>query len=380
MAIKPKNNRPIVTIVQRRLTHYRVPLFEQMRALLAQSGISLRVLIGEAQSGEAQKNDEGILDWAEKMPTRYLLSGRLCWQPVRRMTAGSDLTIITQENALLANHSFLLRPPSGKLAFWGHGANFQSTNRNSLSERYKRWTTRQVNWWFAYTSLSVDLVASAGFDPARITCLNNAIDTTALVSGRGSVTQAETNKLRAELGLPENGFTGVFIGSLYTHKRLDMLIAAGELIQKHHPEFSLVIIGTGPQESYIRAQAETRPWLFPVGPKQGSEKALYLSLGSVMLNPGLVGLNILDSFAYGLPMITTDCGLHSPEIAYLDEDVGLMTQDTKEDFAAACIALADNPAKLNSLKGACMQRASTFTIEAMAERFVDGIQKSLMHS
>lgn len=365
------------TIIQRRLTHYRVPLFERMRVLLDRQNIALRVLTGTARPDEIQKNDAGILDWAESIPTRYFMSGRLCWQPVRRMAQGSDLTIITQENALLANHSLLLRPPAGKLAFWGHGANFQSANPNSLAERYKRWTTRQVDWWFAYTRASVDLVAATGFDHSRITCLNNAMDTSALRSAREAITAAETEKLRAGLGLPAAGLTAIFIGSLYKHKRLDFLIAAGEKIRAAIPNFHLIVIGAGPEDGFVHEMAKTRDWLHPVGSRHSSDKALFLSLGHVLLNPGLVGLNILDAFACGLPMITSDCGLHSPEISYLNTTNGIMTENCVDNFAAACVSLAQDSDRLAQLQRGSVLAASVYTLEAMSDQFVKGISTAL---
>ena len=38
--------------------------------------------------------------------------------------------------------------------------------------------------------------------------------------------------------------------------------------------------------------------------KKGREKAAWFKLASVVLNPGLVGLHILDSFWAGVPMVT----------------------------------------------------------------------------
>lgn len=368
---------PTVTIIQRRLTHYRVPLFDKMRDRLDQKNITLRVLVGAARPDELTKLDAGEMDWAEKMPTRYFKFGHLCWKPVRRLSAGSDLTIVTQENSLLANHSLLLRRPRGKLAFWGHGANLQSSNPDSLSERYKRWTTRRVDWWFAYTRMSVDLVAKAGFNRDRITCLNNAVDTRALAAACRDVSSAETKKLRADLDLPPKSVTAVYIGSLYKHKRLDFLIKAGEKIRAIFPEFHLIVIGAGPEGDFLGEMAKTRNWLHPVGMKNGKEKAQYMSLGQVLLNPGLVGLNILDAFACGLPMITSDCGMHSPEVSYLKDENGIMTENSVDDYAKACIALFKEPDRLLRLQLGAVAAASVYSIDTMAERFVRGISTAL---
>ncbi|MDZ4294050.1 MAG: glycosyltransferase family 4 protein [Hydrogenophaga sp.] len=366
-----------VTIVQRRLTQYRAPLFDLMADLLGKENIKLRLLMGQGTANERQKADAGTLHWAKQVPTRYYWGERLCWQPIRSLAAGSDLLILPQENALLANHSLLFHPPADtRLAFWGHGANLQCTNRDSWSERYKRWTTRQVDWWFAYTEMSVELVADEGFPRDRITCLNNAINVNGLRALRASITPQETATLRASLHLP-HGFTGVFLGSLYEGKRLDFLFAAADQIKAACPDFSLVVIGAGPMDAQVAAMAAPRPWARVVGARHDREKALYLSLGGVLLNPGLVGLNVLDAFACGLPMLTTDCGLHSPEVVYLDATNGVMTPDSLAAYSASCIRLANHPAELAALRQGCTRSSYLYSIEDMAERFTEGIVTAL---
>ena len=65
-----------VAIVQGRLTHYRVALFENLRRILQADGVRLRLLHGEATPSEAAAHDEGHLPWAEHLPTRYLFDSR----------------------------------------------------------------------------------------------------------------------------------------------------------------------------------------------------------------------------------------------------------------------------------------------------------------
>lgn len=58
-----------VCIIQRRLTHYRVPLFVALRTALSERGIHLRLLVGRGMPDEETKNDAGELTWAEPIPT-----------------------------------------------------------------------------------------------------------------------------------------------------------------------------------------------------------------------------------------------------------------------------------------------------------------------
>ncbi|WP_373410557.1 glycosyltransferase family 4 protein [Yoonia sp.] len=368
-------NRPTVTIVQRRLTHYRVPLFVALRERLDRHDIHLRLLHGTCTSAEAAKNDAGHIDWAEPLATRYLAGDRLCWQPFARKTSGSSLVIITQENAMLANQLALIRKPSPKLAFWGHGANLQG-NRNSLRETYKRWSTRQVDWYFAYTSRSVDLVRASGVPLEKITNLNNAIDMSGLERDLAALPATELEDLRLKLGL-RRAPVGLFLGSLYRHKRLDFLLAAAHQIRASVTDFQLLVVGDGPERPLVEAAAAQHPWIHFMGSRKGPEKASILKLASINLNPGLVGLGILDSFAAGVPMVTTDCGLHSPEIAYLSTDNGIMTPDALDSYVAACIRLLTNKEEYAQLTDGCRAAAHKYTLPSMVENFSNGILQAL---
>ena len=374
--IRPLNQKEVV-IVQRRLTHYRVPLFEAMRQALRERGIRLRVLHGTANSVEAAKDDSGHLDWAESVPTRYLLGNRICWQNFGPLTRDSDLVIVTQENKLLSNHWRLVAPRHYRLAFWGHGANLQSRNPKSLRERFKRWTTTRVDWWFAYTDMSADLVAATGFQRSRITVVNNAVDTTQMRRWMQEIGHEETRTLRRGLGIEESPI-GVFVGSLYVDKRLDFLFAAAEAVRREIPNFHLLLIGEGPEREKVRAWCQAHSWVHWVGARFRRDKMAYLSVAQVMLNPGSVGLGVLDSFVCGVPMVTADCGGHGPEIAYLHNGVnGIMTTNDLDSYSAAAVALLNNQEERARLSMECHTGAETYTLENMVQRFTEGIAHCL---
>jgi L-malate glycosyltransferase len=366
-----------VVIVERRLTHYRVPLYERLRQRLAERQIDLAVLVGTATPAEVAKRDGGYLPWATIIPTRYFLSGSVCWQRFNGHLRDIDLVVMNHQNKLLYNHWLLFGPRRFRVALWGHGRNMQGHAAGSLRERFKRWTISKADWYFAYTQISVDVVASTGFPVARITNLNNSIDTSGLSHDRDSIAADEIAVLKRDLGLAGKP-VGVFIGSLFAEKRLDFLRAACQRVRQRLPEFQCLIIGDGPEREKIREWAAGHDWVHWVGARRGPEKALYLGCAQVMLNPGMVGLGILDSFVLGIPMITTDCGIHSPEIAYLRSgENGLMTPDNLDAFAQAVASLLGDPIALAGMRQACVASARDFRIENMVDRFADGIVTAL---
>ena len=363
---------PAVLVVQRRMAHYRLPFFELLRSELRDRNVELRVAFGDDSPAELQRDDAGDLTWAHRLATRYFFDGRLCWQPLGKVMNGTAMVVLTPENRLICNLYAQYLRRELRIGLWGHGGNFQG-DPNSLRERFKRVTSRRADWWFAYTNLSVPLIERCGFPHERITVLNNAVDTTALASMRRAVTPQRLERLRSELGI-EGRHVGAFVGSLYEEKRIDFTLDAAARIHSSFPVFEFLIAGAGPKSAVVERFCAANPWAKYLGMRTGQDKVDLLALAGVMIHPGAVGLSVLDSFACGVPLATTDCGLHGPEIAYLTNDVnGLLTADTLEAYASGVLDLLKDPSRIARLQAGCRKSAAEFTVENMARNFADGV-------
>jgi hypothetical protein len=97
-----------------------------------------------------------------------------------------------------------------------------------------------------------------------------------------------------------------------------------------------------------------------------------------MLNPGRVGLTVVDSFAMGVPMVTTDWRGHAPEFDYLEPGGnGIVTGDNLIEFAATAERLLTHPKQLGVLREGCLASSEKYQVEAMAGRFVAGVEQAL---
>lgn len=366
-----------VAIVQHRLLHYRLGLFEQLREACAARDIDLALIHGDATLSEAGRKDTGQLPWATKVRNRcWRVGGRdILWQPFSPLVAGADLVVLMQESRLLSNYPWLFGwgPRATRVAYWGHGRNFQSGAPSGLRERWKQRMIRSVDWWFAYTQMSADIVAQSGFPEQRITLLNNAIDNSNFESELASVSNAEVQHLRQSIGAAPGAVVGLYCGSLYADKRLDLLVAAGRQIYARQPTFRMVVIGDGPSR-YLIEEALSEPWLSWQGVRRGREKAAWFRASELYLSPGAVGLHVLDSFVAGTPMITTADALHGPEIAYLENGVnGVITAGDAASYANCVLGLINQPGQADALRARARQSARQYTLQAMVERFADGL-------
>jgi glycosyltransferase involved in cell wall biosynthesis len=361
-----------VLIIQENLPHYRVSFFDQLRKDLSAHGVSLELIFSPKTRDSLLP---GYLPWATSVPIHWL--GPLGWQNVFPYLKDVSLVIAPQEAkyAVIPLLMILRRWGGWKFAFWGHGKNFQSFRPNSLSERWKRFLSRRADWWFAYNKLSARVVQDLGFPANKITSVMNSIDTSALIQARNAVSPTQQTDLRKELGLFSKNI-GIYTGGLYSQKRISFLLQSCRIVRKQIPDFEMIVIGRGPDEALVVETAKREPWLRYLGTKGDTEKAPYWSLANVCLMPGLVGLAVLDSFAFGVPMVTTAYPYHSPEINYLTHGKTGWICDSWQDpiqYADAIADLLRDSSRLAAMQLACRTEAGHYSIEKMSSLFCKGI-------
>jgi GT2 family glycosyltransferase/glycosyltransferase involved in cell wall biosynthesis len=366
-----------VVILYKSLPHYRVPLYELMREQLAQSNVTLRLIVGQPNAIESTKNDTGEITWAELVQNRQLPARgqALLWQPVLRSVRHADLVVVEQASKLIVNNLFAVWRRFGgpQLALWGHGINRNTASRSAAGEWWKKLMLHQSDWFFAYTSGVARDVIKMGASSAQVTDLHNAIDTRQLSSFRDAVTEEQIDQTCKRLGVG-NGQVGLYVGSLYREKALLSLVKIAEQIRVIIPDFELLIVGDGEEREELDLLAESRPWLHILGTLFAAQLAQVASVASLMMIPGAVGLVVLDAGALRLPIITSDRPDHGPEIDYVTDGVNGLVCPVDETAAAAMISeLLRDPERLARMTAASRQLAEETTIENMASRFTQGI-------
>jgi glycosyltransferase involved in cell wall biosynthesis len=382
--MRPDSHRTHVVIAYKSLPRYRVPFFESLRDRLDSDEIDLTLVFGQGTPRDAPRNEGALVDWGIRRRNRVLsIRGReLVWQSCVADTQDCDLVIVEQASRLLVNYVLLARQAAGRarVALWGHGANLQRGTASATSEWLKRRVSRLPHWWFAYTEGSKERVEALGYPPERITVVQNAQDTEQLAGAVAEVTQADCARLRAELDLGD-GPVGVFLGSLSREKRLHFLLDAATLIAARRPDFRLLLAGDGEERDRVLAAATDRPWIRYLGRVDDlPSRARLLSVAEVLLVPGLVGLVALDSFAAGVPLVTTAVDFHSPEIEYVLDGVnGLIAPDPSDvdAYASHVLGLLSGTGRREELIRGCRRARRVFTLDAMVERFAGGVHAAL---
>lgn len=360
--------------------HYRVPFHEHIRDLLAKEQVDYLVVYGHPDQESQAKSDTLEIAWGRKVSVSRFGVG-LVYQHALREALKCDLVIIQQENRLLLNYVLNILSTVGlkKVAFFGHGRNFQSRKPGGWVERFKRFWATKVDWWFGYTQETRAHLQSLGFPEERITVFNNSVDTARMREQVAASNEHDRSVLAAKLGL-KGSKVGVFVGGIYPDKRIPFLIRAADRIRERLHDFELIIVGGGSDLPLAQSLAQSRPWVHVTGPRFGQEKVDLMLLGQVFMMPGLMGLAILDAGIAGLAIATTQFPWHSPEIAYLEPGISgikVAEWENEASYADEVVLLFEDPGRLSQMRKNARAMADRHSIEAMARNFADGVMKAL---
>ena len=368
---------PRVLIVQAEMKAYRVPFFTDLNATLQREGIHLTVAYSAQNSKQAAREDGAELpaDFGLKVNGHWF-ANRFLYQPLWKEIWNSDLVIVGNENKYLINPILLLLSALRikTVAFWGLGPNMHP-DRSPLSEWIKARFVTSVDWWFAYTESIAKYLEDRGMPSRAITNVQNATDMRRLVE---KIPAESVVRAREALTGNSKSMIGLYCGLLGSIKEIPLLIKTARKIRDRCADFHLVIIGTGPDRSWLEHEIISEPWIHYVGPKFGAESALYYKMADVFILAGTAGLAIVDSFAAGLPVIATKLPTHPPEISYLRScENGILAEPNSTDLAAAVIEIISSPSILANLRNGAAAAGSKYTIEAMVENFSGGIKQCL---
>lgn len=354
-----------VVFVQKFVPHYRLPFFERVRDQLAKKDIEFVLLYCEPDPYEKSKVKMVTPEWGVEVKTKHFsLAGRyLYWGGIVKHLKRGDIVIAEHAAKLIDNYLFFALRQIGwiKMGYFGHGENFQATTELKISAIIKKMVLKRVDHWFAYTEVSRQSLLKQSVDDSIITVVNNTLD-------------VPENVNLGQQAPEEN--TCVYIGGLYSLKKLPLLIDAATIVQSKITDFKLHFVGDGPDMDVLKEAANTRPWITVHGGLYGVERDSVLAQSNAILMPGLVGLIAIDSFQFERPILTSDAGEHSPEIAYLEDNYNCLIDTgnvTAQSYAELMVKYLEDKTLQSKLKDGCRQSAERYSIDNMAENFSRGL-------
>src|ERR1700680_251623 len=259
---------PRVLIIQAQMKHYRISLFTRLFEILQRDGIELRVVYSAPHGLHGLIRDDGDLpsEFGRKVKGHWL-AGRMIYQPLWREIAGADLVITGHENKYLMNSwLFLLSALQfKKVALWGLGPCMEE-DQSRMSHWLREKALTATDWYFGYTSGIVPYLMQHGVSADRITAVQNAVDTSELRKSLESISQDEVEQAKSKLGIA-SGPVGVYCGILEPTKHVPFLVDAARVVRQRVPDFQLLVVGTGPDRTWVEEAARADFWYTYFGSK-----------------------------------------------------------------------------------------------------------------
>ena len=243
-----------------------------------------------------------------------------------------------------------------------HGSTREGSLRYRVSRSLESFALRRATQVTTICNGLRDDIAARGIPAQRITVIPNAVDVGAFRFG------AEPDPwLRRELGLEGATVLG-FAGSFYGYEGLDLLIEAARRMLPKHPTLRVLLVGGGPQEQNLKAQAAAaglQDRVIFTGRVQHAQVQRYYELIDVLAYPRLpirltelvTPLKPLEAMAQGRMFVASDVGGHRELIR--DRETGFL-------FRAG-----DVDALQRVLEQLLAQRELWPQVRAQARRFVE---------
>ena len=238
-------------------------------------------------------------------------------------------------------------------AFWEDAAaSHGSTTEGSLRYRMTRaLETRALKQADSVTTICEGLrsdIVARGISEEKVTVIANAVD-----PGEFSADTPRDDALGTELSLNGKKVLG-FLGSFYAYEGLHLLIdAMGALLEKD-PDFRLLLVGGGPEDTRLRelaAASSSKDAIVFTGRVHHSEVQRYYSLVDVLVYPRVsmrltdivTPLKPLEAMAQNKIMVASDVGGHKELIR--DEQTGNLFQaDDVDDLCRTVLRVFENQA------------------------------------
>ena len=367
-------------IIQPYIAEYRAPLYPLLKEQLHEQRIELIVAASQpTPTSGARLDDTGPTHIDVPLTERSLTTAgrrlvrRRIGPVLRQFTP--DLIITEQAVKNLETSELLLRSrrsTAPRIALWGHGIDGNASDTGLLAT-VKSTFTRRSDWFFAYTPRGGQHVIEHGFPSGRVTVLRNTMDLRALRANLALITDDDVENFARELSF-EPHTAGLFIGGVDERKGIRFLLDTATRIRTRIPTFTLLVGGAGALTHEVVAAEKAGAPVRYLGRLNGARKALALRSAQVLTIPEWVGLVAVDSFAAGIPIITTDFPTHSTEFEYLTPHVNaVITAHNPQQYAEGVVALLKDRPRLRTLQDGAAASSDGLAIEDMADRFVAGI-------
>ncbi len=357
---------PRLAIVQTTFADYRIPMMQYLNALVDGE---LRVVAGGSFSYFDPRLETSVPDqpWFHKVENHFLLGRRLLWQrlPWQMVLTSPGLLVEYNPRVLSSWLLVIVRRVTGRhTVVWGHA--WSRAGRRVRTLPIRTLMRRIADETLVYTDTEADQLASS---KQRVTGMSN------------SLYPADEIVAAGDGGRPTNF---LYVSRFFPEKKPQLLIEGFlSALDRLPSETRLILVGSGPDRGPLEALARTRGrGRIVISPStyDRTELRKHYERALFTVSPGFVGLSLIQSLSFGVPVLIARNEPHAPEIEAAEEGVNTLTfpSDDVDALADALVAVTQDPSrwirKRASIAASCAKR---YSIEISARRIMEAARVSV---
>jgi len=269
----------------------------------------------------------------------------------------------------------LLSLPISKLlkirfVWWTHAYDHGTTSRfefvRKIRKMFQLWLYKNADGIITFSNEGSGYLIANGIQSHKVICAPNTLDTDLLQEfAKATRNKHSRNEIASEFELDADQIYVLYSGRLIKEKNVEQAILAINLVKDDVPNIHLMIIGDGPDKERLEDLAEKMieghySFLGPI--YDDYTLAKLFTIADLFIMPGYIGLAIVHAFSFGLPVLTTNVQIHSPEIQYLHQGYnGYMVDDGDiEALAHEMKNLLTDREKLNELSNNAVRTVNEY--------------------
>lgn len=230
-----------------------------------------------------------------------------------------------------------------------------------------RWKYGRVDRLIAVSEAIAKTLRAGGIDERRVAVVYDGVDLSR------SVAPAPRGVVKA-LGVPDDAPWVVQVAALDPGKDPLTFVRAVAVARRTIPSLSGVLVGTGREESAVRAEIDSLrlDGAVNLAGYRSDADALIAAASVATLTSVQEGLGtvLLDALAFGTPVAATRAG-GIPEIVRHEETGLLVAPGDADALGAAIVRLVSDQPLADRLTTAARRLVEGFTVERMAQRTVE---------
>jgi glycosyltransferase involved in cell wall biosynthesis len=341
--------RKSVLILQGEVTAYRQPIFN---ALANEYDVTV-LHSGRPSIGLTDRYAEHIIPVREVGPFFYQSTSR-----VRSSMRRFDATVSMFDLRWPAFLFPVFGKRLGRFIFHGH-----RYSGKWFADGVRDFLMKQADCLLMYGDEEVGLMVERGIDPSKIIIAPNTMD----VPNHTDF----SNETKTSL---------LFVGRLQERKRLDLAFEIFARLQGKIPDtIQFDVVGVGEPEHDLRQNAAqlgiAHKVHFHGRIVDNDVLATFFRRAIAYISPGPVGLGVLHSFAFGVPVVTLREGRHGPEFLNLINDHNALIAPDDMAYEAAILQVCTQPELAQRLgRNAYRRYADERTLDHLIAGFRQAIE------